>query len=279
LAKIIVTMSEPGAFGHPVSGLRFLVVTEGGDRTSIRTDDAGVASVWLPRGSYRFVTPDAITWQNTLYTWDVIVTIQPGTGAIRLSQANAKTVPGTLASPITSDKPSLAPSPGDLPPALPKTKTDSARREGVWIHIGAGYGKYTCHDNCGEDGGGFSAAVAIGGTINPTVQVGGGSNSWLKYEDRFMEIVSTVGPRIRLYPSANAGFFFNFGLGLGLISVRDFDTDYSDSWFGGGGVLGFGIDVPLGAKVSLSPFLNGFIVKTSDYFAKIGQVGIGLTFH
>lgn len=92
-AKVVVTMTgESGSFGHPGSGVIFLVVTESGDRVSMRTNDAGVASTWLFPGSYRFVTPDPFAYEGNAYTWDAVVVIRPGTGVIRLSQANASKV-------------------------------------------------------------------------------------------------------------------------------------------------------------------------------------------
>ena len=61
LAKVVVTMNEPGAFGRPATGLAFLLVGEDGDRVSIKTNDAGVASTWISPGEYRLVTPDPVT--------------------------------------------------------------------------------------------------------------------------------------------------------------------------------------------------------------------------
>lgn len=93
LARVIVTITgESGSFGHPVSGLRFLVVAENGDRVSIRTDDAGVASTLVFPGSYRLVTPDPYEWGGNAYTWDRVVAIRPETAIIRLSQANASKI-------------------------------------------------------------------------------------------------------------------------------------------------------------------------------------------
>jgi hypothetical protein len=103
-AKVIVTITgESGSFGHPVSGLRFLVVAENSDRISIRTDDAGVASTWVFPGSYRFVTPDPYEWDGNAYTWDAIVAIRPGTGLIRLSQANASKITALSPAPRTTN--------------------------------------------------------------------------------------------------------------------------------------------------------------------------------
>lgn len=92
LAKVVVTMTEPGAYGHPITGLRFLVVSENGDRVSIRTDDAGTASTWLRPGSYRFVTPDPLTWEGNAYTWDLITPVRAGTPIVRLTQENASKI-------------------------------------------------------------------------------------------------------------------------------------------------------------------------------------------
>jgi TM2 domain-containing membrane protein YozV len=100
LAKLTVTITEPNAYGHPVAGLRFLVVAENGDRISVRTDEAGAASAWLPAGPYRFVTPDPLTWQCVQYTWDVLIPIRAGTGVIRLSQENATKVVAAPTEPL-----------------------------------------------------------------------------------------------------------------------------------------------------------------------------------
>src|SRR5687768_1701288 len=92
-ARVIVTITgESGSFGHPVSGLRFLVVAESGDRVAIRTDDAGVASALVFPGNYRLVTPDPYEWDGNAYTWDRVVAIRPETAIIRLTQANASNI-------------------------------------------------------------------------------------------------------------------------------------------------------------------------------------------
>ena len=89
LMKIIVTMSEPNHFGQPIRQVGFLVVTSDGDRVSVRTDDAGVASIWLKPATYRIVNPDEVTWEGKNYVWDIVVALKGGTGPVRLSQSNA----------------------------------------------------------------------------------------------------------------------------------------------------------------------------------------------
>jgi hypothetical protein len=104
MTKVVVTMTEPGAFGRPVAGLTFLVVTESGDRVSIVTDDAGVAATWLAPASYRFVTPDPVEWQGKAYTWDLIMPVKAGSAVLKLSQENATKVVATSSQvmPLTS---------------------------------------------------------------------------------------------------------------------------------------------------------------------------------
>ena len=104
--KIVTTITgEAGAFGHPVANLRFLVVTENGDRVSVQTNDAGVGSIWLSPGSYRIVNPDAYPWNGNTYTWDIIVPVKAGAGIIRLTQANATRVTALAPAPSAPSTP------------------------------------------------------------------------------------------------------------------------------------------------------------------------------
>jgi hypothetical protein len=99
LAKVVAGMTEPGTLSRPISNLRVVIVAENGDTASIRTDDAGIATAWVRPGTYRFMTTDPITWQGRSYSWDVTLRIEPGTGAIRLSQATAIPVAAAPAGP------------------------------------------------------------------------------------------------------------------------------------------------------------------------------------
>jgi len=126
LAKVIAGMTEPGALSHPVSGLRVIVVGEKGDSTTMLTDDAGIATAWLPPGTYRFVTPDTINWQGRAYKWDIVVPIRPGSPAIRFSQATATTDASAVASPVTAAAP--------IPPApVAETSQSASPRLRVFI--------------------------------------------------------------------------------------------------------------------------------------------------
>lgn len=271
LAKMTVTMSEPNAFGHPVSGLRFLVVSESGDRIAVRTDDAGTASAWLLPGSYRFVTPDPLTWQNNAYTWDVLVPIRAGTGLIRLSQANAsKIVPvGAAAVPAME---AIGPSSEPVP-----TARRAQIRDGFWFNFGFGYGVLGCKD-CDGTLNGLTGGLVFGGTMSPRFLLGVGTTGWTKSEGGATLTAGTLDARLRFYPSSTGGFFLTGGLGLGSIGA-DVSGFGSASTTGVGLVLGIGFDVRVGENLSLTPFWNGVGIQTSDADANYGQIGLGLTFH
>jgi hypothetical protein len=91
LTKVVVTLSRPNAYGTPVSNLTFLVIAPDGDRVSIRTNDAGVASTWLFPGNYRLVTPDAFNWQGHSYTWDQMLLVTSRTPVLQLTQTESNT--------------------------------------------------------------------------------------------------------------------------------------------------------------------------------------------
>ena len=92
LTKIVVTMNEPGAYGRPAANLVFLVVAGDGDRSSIRTNEAGVASVWLTPGNYRLVTPDPLNWDGYAYTWDRMISVDSRSRVLQLSQNEARSI-------------------------------------------------------------------------------------------------------------------------------------------------------------------------------------------
>lgn len=44
-------------------------------------------------------------------------------------------------------------------------------------------------------------------------------------------------------------------------------------------LLGLGFDVRVGRNVSLTPFWNGFAVRSPNADANVGQLGVGITVH
>jgi hypothetical protein len=93
---------------QPISGLGILVTGEKGDTVTIRTDDAGIATVWLPVGTYRFTSIEPVAWEGSTYSWETAVRIEPGTGVIRFSQQTAIAVAAAPAAPSAAPQPAAA---------------------------------------------------------------------------------------------------------------------------------------------------------------------------
>lgn len=311
MTKLVLTMNEPGAYGRPAAGLTFLIVADDGDRTSIRTNEAGVASAWLAPGDYRFVTPDPLEWEGNAYTWDRVIPVRTGMRVIQLTQDDARSIalsavavaPARTAEPIAlSSKPTrwkaADPPTEDLRPAkkanasqtLPSrpavagersspniAKQNHQAREGFWFNIGTGYGAISCKD-CYGSVGGYSGGLSLGGTISQRFLLGVGTTGWYRSEGGATLVAGTVDARVRFYPATTSGFFLTGGVGFGSIGA-DLAAYGSDSETGAGVVLGLGWDLRVANGVSLTPFWNGFAVATSNADANVGQVGLGITFH
>jgi hypothetical protein len=146
-------------------------------------------------------------------------------------------------------------------------------RDGFWFNGGFGYGSLGC-DACLDRANGLSGGLVFGGTLGDKWLLGVGTTGWSR-ETVFGEslTVGTLDARVRFYPSLSSGFFITGGLGIGSISVD------GDGEFGAGAVVGLGWDVRVGRMVSLTPFWNGFAVRTSSTDANVGQIGLGITLH
>jgi hypothetical protein len=108
--------------------------------------------------------------------------------------------------------------------------------------------------------------------------LGVGTTGWYKSEDGVAVNVGTLDARVRFYPSTRHGFSLTGGLGLGTVSlgVAGFG---SESETGVGLMLGLGWDIRVGRNVSLTPFYNGFAVRTANADAYVDQFGLGITIH
>ena len=164
--------------------------------------------------------------------------------------------------------------------ALPAAMDGQSRphsRQGFWFSGGLGYGSLGC-DDCGGRTGGLSGGLALGGTLSPKLLLGVGTAGWTKSEGGATLTVGTLDARLRFYPSETGGFFLTGGLGLGSIGA-DVSGFGSASETGVGLLLGLGIDFRVGNNLSLTPFWNGFAVRTSNGNANVGQIGLNLTVH
>ena len=150
-------------------------------------------------------------------------------------------------------------------------------REGFWFNVGLGYGSLGC-DDCDGRTGGLSGGLSLGGTLSQKLYLGVGTTGWYKSEFGTTLTVGTLDARLRFYPSETGGFFLTGGLGVGSISA-DVSGLGSGSETGVGIVLGLGFDIRVGNNLSVTPFWNGFAVKTSNGDANVGQIGLSLTVH
>jgi hypothetical protein len=150
-------------------------------------------------------------------------------------------------------------------------------RDGFWFSGGLGYGSFGCQD-CGSRTGGMSGGLSLGGTISPRFLVGVGSDAWTKSEQGATLTVGTLDARVRFYPSATGGFFVTGGLGIGTIkgSVAGFGSATEN---GIGTLVGIGYDYRIAKNTSITPYWNGFAMKSSNSDANVGQMGIAITLH
>lgn len=160
--------------------------------------------------------------------------------------------------------------------AVPLAAT-AQERHGFWFNGGLGYGSLGCED-CGSREGGLSGGLSLGGTLSPHLLLGVGTTGWYKEESGVSLTTGTLDARLRLYPSSTGGFFLTGGFGIGRISV-DAGGFGSASETGPGLMLGLGYDIRVGNSLSLTPFWNGFAVRTSNSDANVGQLGLSLTVH
>lgn len=161
-------------------------------------------------------------------------------------------IPGSLASQLVQD------SPGRL-----------HQRQGMWLDFGLGVG-------IGNDIGGQSGNLAVGGTLNPRWLIAVGTSDWRAPADRATLTMGTLDARVQFYPELNGGFFLTGGLGLGYMWLSD---SGSGPDIGRAIIIGLGYDARIGENVSITTFVNRAAIHTPDPHGSVGQIGVGLTFH
>jgi hypothetical protein len=149
-------------------------------------------------------------------------------------------------------------------------------REGFWVSFGLGYGSLGI-EGLSDREDGLSGNLSLGGTISPRFLLGGGTTGWTKDVDGLRITFGTLLLLGRFYPNEDGGFFLNFGLGAGQVSISEGSSSISES--GGGAVLGVGYDVRVGPRWSLTPYANAIGFSIEGDRADVFQFGLGLTFH
>ncbi len=135
-----------------------------------------------------------------------------------------------------------------------------------------GFGSLGC-DGCLGRLNGASGNLSLGGTLGDKWLLGVGTTGWVRSAGSEMLMFGTVDARVRFYPSLTSGFFITGGLGLGTVSLG------AEREFGSGAIVGVGWDIRVGRNVSLTPFYNGFAMRSSVDNANVGQSGLGVTLH
>jgi hypothetical protein len=161
--------------------------------------------------------------------------------------------------------------------AVPAHAQHPHTRSGFWFSGGLGYGSLGC-DGCDGREGGLSGGISLGGTLSQKVLIGIGTSGWTKEQFGARLTVGTLDARIRFYPSATGGFFLTGGVGIGSIHAS-FTGLGSETETGFGVLLGLGYDIRVGTNVSLTPFWNGYAVRSDNADANVGQIGLSVTVH
>lgn len=168
------------------------------------------------------------------------------------------------------------------PTSLQAQEADGNIRVGLWGGFGFAAGLLGCLESgCSHDEWGFSGYGQLGGTLSPSIRLGGGSNGYFKEVDSVDYTVGTLTFQVQWYP--NEGDFFLLG-GAGLAhseasaSFEGFTVSETET--GAGFVVGLGYDLSINqsGSLALTPFFN-WVVTTVDPTLDFLQFGLGLTFN
>lgn len=165
--------------------------------------------------------------------------------------------------------------------------------EGMWLGLGAGAGSslVTCAVCIEDREGGPSGYLRIGGTVAPSVLVGGEGTLWVQTGDEQDRLLGSLNGVVLLYPQPGRGFHVKGGLGVLRYQITDGDDEDDTARVTSLNVqLGVGYDVPVSPGYSITPFLNvvassyGSLEQDNDVLADqvnvtLIQFGIGLSAH
>jgi hypothetical protein len=153
-------------------------------------------------------------------------------------------------------------------------------RRGLWFSGGMGWGSLGCPE-CADRTNGLGGGFVVGGSLGPTLLVGGGAMAWTDSKNGTAIPVGLVDARFRFYTSPTGGLHFTFGAGPGSVhtNVRGVGTGsitYGNEW-GVGLLLGAGYDIKVARRLHLTPFAHYFSVKTENLGANAAQIGLSIT--
>jgi hypothetical protein len=159
-------------------------------------------------------------------------------------------------------------------------------RAGFWggFSIGAGGEAFDLRDGAGYSEELYRPTVSLrlGGTVNPSLRLGGEVLAWIDEHDRTTESLTSVLFVGQLYPLATTGLYLKGGLGLGRNAV-DFDQGGGVGDTGFAGLLGAGWEVRMGRRWFLNPSVD--VVEhrytgrgNERYRERLVNFGLGVVF-
>jgi hypothetical protein len=177
--------------------------------------------------------------------------------------------------------------------ALPAAVAAQSPYRGMWLGLGAGAGSslVTCAVCIEDREGGPSGYLRIGGTVSPSILIGGEGTLWAQTSDDLDKLVGAVNGVVLLYPRPGTGFHVKGGLGVLRFQITDpEDADDTARVTSLGVQLGVGYDLPVSPGYSVTPFLNlvassyGSLEQGNEVLADqvnvtLIQFGVGLSAH
>ena len=167
---------------------------------------------------------------------------------------------------------------------------DVPPREGQWIGVGLGGGidRIMCDICRSTPRPGVSGYLRFGGTVSPSLLLGGEFNAWTRSDEGARQIIGALQAVAYWYPDPDGRFYLKGGVGaVGFRSEAEGDALRS---LDPGIQAGTGIEYPIGAGLSMTPFVNFILapfstltfngdVASSGATVSMLQAGVGLTWH
>jgi hypothetical protein len=159
-------------------------------------------------------------------------------------------------------------------------------RAGFWggFSLGAGGEAFDLRDGAGYSEELYRPTVSlrVGGTVNPSLRLGGEVLAWINERGNNTESLSSLLFVGQLYPVATTGFYLKGGLGLGRNAV-DFHEGGGIGDTGFAGLLGAGWEIRMGRRWYLNPVVD--LVEhrytgrgTERYRERLINFGLGVLF-
>lgn len=161
-----------------------------------------------------------------------------------------------------------------------------SRRDGFWLSAGLGAGgeSFDARDGLGwsDDQGGGVGFVKLGGTVSPSLLIGAEAQVWgrdYSYDGYERGLGSFMGVA-QFYPARRADFWIRGGIGWARDYYRDYAANQPTRTVNGTAyALGFGYDVAVARKVSITPSLDFVRQHYDTHRERIVSIGVAVTFH